>query len=71
MEYIKINDKEYKFVIGIGKDDKFRKSFNTLTKKTFGFNFEQWYQDGYWKDKYIPYSLQRINLCFLDYLTHK
>jgi hypothetical protein len=57
MEYITINDKEYKFIIGAGKDDEFRKSFNTLTEKTFGFNFEQWYQDGYWKDKYIPYSL--------------
>lgn len=57
MEYIKINEKEFKFVVGTGKDHKFRKSFNTLTEKTFGFNFESWYQNGYWKNKYIPYSL--------------
>jgi predicted N-acetyltransferase YhbS len=57
MEYIKINEKEFKFVVGTGKDYKFRKSFNTLTEKTFGFNFESWYQNGYWKNKYIPYSL--------------
>jgi GNAT superfamily N-acetyltransferase len=57
MEYIKINDKNYKFIIGTGKDDKYRMSFNALTEKTFGFNFEQWYQDGYWKNQYIPYSL--------------
>lgn len=57
MEYIKINGKNYKFIIGTSKDDKYRMSFNALTEKTFGFNFEQWYQDGYWKNQYIPYSL--------------
>lgn len=56
MEYININGKEYKLVIGNGEDDTYRKSFNTLTEKTFEFNFEQWYQDGYWKNQYIPYS---------------
>lgn len=57
MEYININDKKYKFIIGTGDDDKYRVSFNALTEKTFGFNFEKWYQDGYWKKQYIPYSL--------------
>lgn len=57
MEYININGKEYKFVIGNGEDDKFRRSFNALTEKTFGFNFERWYKDGYWKNQYIPHSL--------------
>ena len=57
MEYIKINDKKYKFVIRTGEDDKFRISFNVLTKKTFGFDFEQWYQYGYWKNQFLPYSL--------------
>lgn len=40
MEYIKINRKNYKFIIGTGKDDKYRMIFNALTEKTFGFNFE-------------------------------
>lgn len=57
MEFIKINGKNYKFIIGTGKDDNYRMSFNALAEKTFGFSFEQWYKDGYWKDQYIPYSL--------------
>ncbi len=57
IEYVNVNNKEYKFVIGNSKDDKYRKSFNALTEKIFGFNFEQWYQNGYMKNQYIPYSL--------------
>ncbi len=57
MEYININHKIYKLVKGNRTDETYRKSFNALTEKTFGFNFEQWYQNGYWKDQYIPYSL--------------
>lgn len=34
-----------------------RNSFNELAQKTFGLDFEDWYQNGYWKDKYIPYSV--------------
>ena len=57
MEYININGKEYQFVIGYGENNELRKSFNNLSQNIFGFNFEQWYQDGYWKNQYIPYSL--------------
>ncbi|WP_407310380.1 hypothetical protein [Desulfosporosinus sp. SB140] len=57
MELININGKGYQFVIGYGKSNDLRKSLNDLTQKVFGFNFEQWYQDGYWKNQYIPYSL--------------
>ena len=34
-----------------------RNSFNKLAMKTFGIEFEDWYQEGYWTDKYVPYSL--------------
>lgn len=34
-----------------------RRTFNNLTRETFGFDFEQWYIDGYWQKRYIPYSL--------------
>lgn len=44
-------------MIGNPQDDHYRSSFNALTEKTFGFNFEQWYQSGYWKNQYIPYSI--------------
>lgn len=38
-------------------DDMLRASFNELAKKTFGINFEDWYQNGYWTDRYNPYSV--------------
>lgn len=34
-----------------------RQSFNALAEATFGLNFENWYQMGYWKDNYDPYSV--------------
>lgn len=39
-------------------NEQLRKSLNELAGATFGgLNFENWYQSGYWKDKYIPYSI--------------
>lgn len=46
----------YDLVIDYKENSVLRKSFNELTKKTFGFHFEDWYQNGYWSEKYIPYS---------------
>lgn len=37
-------------------DDCLRASFNALAEATFGLNFENWYQMGYWADAYDPYS---------------
>ena len=34
-----------------------RRSFNALAEKTFGLNFEGWYQNGFWGDNYDPYSV--------------
>lgn len=34
-----------------------RQSFNELAAKTFGLNFEDWYQNGFWGDNYNPYSI--------------
>ena len=34
-----------------------RASFNALAEKTFGLNFEGWYQNGFWGDNYNPYSM--------------
>ena len=39
----------------IREDKALRDSFNALAEQTFGLNFEDWYQNGYWKDNYIPY----------------
>ncbi len=34
-----------------------RNSFNELAEKSFGLNFEGWYQNGFWKENYNPYSV--------------
>lgn len=39
----------------IREDKALRDSFNALAEQTFGLNFEDWYQNGCWKDNYIPY----------------
>jgi GNAT superfamily N-acetyltransferase len=33
-----------------------RNSFNELAEKVFGIHFENWYQKGYWTEKYQPFS---------------
>lgn len=38
-------------------NNKLRYSFNELAKKTFCLDFEDWYQNGYWRENYIPYSV--------------
>lgn len=39
------------------KDENLRHQLNALTRLTYGFDFEAWYQAGHWSDMYIPYSL--------------
>lgn len=39
------------------KNDSLRASFNALAGETFGLNFEDWYQNGYWTDRYNPHSV--------------
>ena len=34
-----------------------RASFNALAEETFGLNFENWYQNGFWGGNYEPYSV--------------
>jgi len=56
-EVLLIDGKKYIYKCNYKDDVKLRNSFNNLTEKTYGFNFKQWYEDGYWGEKYIPYSL--------------
>lgn len=39
------------------QNEELRHSFNELAKKTFWIDFEDWYQNGYWTDRYKPYSI--------------
>ncbi len=47
----------YQIISGYQSNDALRQSFNQLAEKTFGLSFEAWYQNGFWNDKYIPYSI--------------
>lgn len=49
------------FVKDYKKDGNLRKSFSELATKVFGISFEEWYQRGFWNDRYIPYSFQLNN----------
>lgn len=57
MKYVKINNSTYGFAVNFKNNKDIRTSFNNLTEVTYGFNFEEWYQNGFWGDRYIPYSL--------------
>jgi len=54
---LKIGDKQFEFICYYKDDNHLRQSFNALTKRVYGFDFEQWYKDGYWSDSYVPHSL--------------
>lgn len=54
---VEINFKKYELLSGYQKTDRLRHAFNDLCKKVFELSFENWYQYGYWNDKYIPYTL--------------
>ncbi|MGN0479781.1 MAG: GNAT family N-acetyltransferase [Hominenteromicrobium sp.] len=46
-----------KIVKNYRDDAALRGSFNALAIRTFGIDFEDWYRNGYWTDKYNPYSV--------------
>jgi GNAT superfamily N-acetyltransferase len=54
---ITLGNTKYNYLIGYQHDDRYRLSFNALAQSIFPISFEEWYQSGYWKDKYIPYTL--------------
>lgn len=45
----------YKFIKLDRTNEEMRRSFCELSIKTFGLDFEDWYQNGYWKENYLPY----------------
>ncbi len=45
-----------RFVQNYKNNDSIRKSFSDLAFSMFGISFEEWYQKGYWNERYIPYS---------------
>lgn len=57
MEKILLHNKTYDFVSNFKDDTALRCSFNELSKETFSFDFEDYYQSGYWNERYVPYAL--------------
>lgn len=47
----------YTFIKNYRDNDALRASFNKLAQATFGLTFEDWYQNGHWREHYIPYSM--------------
>ena len=47
----------YNIISDYRNDDGLRALFNALAEKTFGLSFESWYKNGFWNEKYIPYSI--------------
>ncbi|MCM3413635.1 GNAT family N-acetyltransferase [Metabacillus litoralis] len=44
------------FVCDYKEKDDLRHSFNELANSIFGITFESWYENGFWTEKYIPFS---------------
>lgn len=47
-----------KLITGYMEDPALRQKLNLLTQETFGFDFEDWFTEGYWEGDYIPYSYE-------------
>ena len=47
----------YKLVTQIKDNQKLRQSFFDLTKETFDLSFQEWFEAGYWGNRYRPYCL--------------
>lgn len=76
METIRINGIDYGYVNNYRKDFQLRNKFNRLARKVYQFDFESWYQNGYWGNNYIPYSLvygdtmiSNISVNVIDFLV--
>jgi GNAT superfamily N-acetyltransferase len=47
---------ELRIIYDYKRNERYRQSFNRLTNLAFNFSLEDWYEKGFWDDKYIPYS---------------
>lgn len=59
MKELRIGGDTYRLVKGCRDFPEIRESFEALTGKIYGFDFESWYQHGYWKRQYLPYLLMK------------
>lgn len=57
VENIKVKDKNYIFYKQYQEQEKLRLEFNRMTQQFWKFDFENYYQSGFWGDNCIIYSL--------------
>jgi len=62
MEKVVIRNKEYNYITNYKNDEERRNYLHTLTQKVWGFDFEKWYNSGYWQDSCLLYSLLDGNM---------
>ena len=49
---------EFELIYNYKDDSKLRKSFNDLSREIFGIDFEEWYEKGFWEDRYECFSIK-------------
>ena len=49
--------KKFELIKAYQDNSTLRHSFNKLAEQTFGIDFEDWYQNGFWSNNYVPYSM--------------
>ena len=52
-----INGQAYKYINDTLKDEVTRRSYFQLADQIYGLKFEEWYQSGYWNNRFIPYII--------------
>lgn len=52
-----VNGKNYELIANYQHDSELRQRFNVLTQQIYNFDFEKWYDSGYWGDNCLLYSL--------------
>lgn len=67
----------YTFFKDYKENERQRAALNKLAEKIFNISFEVWYQSGYWKEKYIPYTLfdgdkaiANVSINIMDFNTY-
>lgn len=68
---------QFQLISNYQDNDQLRLSFNRLARRTFGIDFEAYYQRGFWSDQYICYScldggevIANVSTSFLDVLLN-
>ncbi|PGM56126.1 hypothetical protein [Bacillus sp. AFS053548] len=49
----------------------YRNSFIKLAKQTFGIDFNDWYEKGFWTDRYVCYSYVKEDLVIANASINK